>query len=187
MGAPGGNWTSRAGFENVALRSVDEDVAMARTKEHQYALQLRWTGNRGEGTTDYRAYDRAFDIAIEGKPTWKGSADPAFLGDSALHNPEDMLVASLSACHMLWYLHLCAVEGIVITDYVDDASGTMQQDAGGGAQFTAVVLKPRVTIKPGGDRDRAARLHERANELCFIARSVNFPIAHEPEIIVDGD
>lgn len=160
---------------------------MARTKAHHYALKLRWTGNRGEGTTDYRAYDRAYEIAIEGKPALKGSADPAFLGDAALHNPEELLVASLSACHMLWYLHLCAVEGIVITEYQDDASGTMQQEPDGGAQFTSVVLKPRVTIKPGSDKDRAAALHERANEMCFIARSVNFPISHEPDIIVaDG-
>lgn len=151
-------------------------------KEHHYALQLRWTGNKGQGTTGYRDYDRTHEIVVEGKPVLKGSADPAFLGDPALHNPEDLLVASLSACHMLWYLHLCAESGIVVTDYRDDASGTMAQQAGK-AQFTSVVLKPTVVIKAGGDTEKAAQLHERANELCFIARSVNFPVGHEPTIV----
>ncbi|HSH43792.1 MAG TPA: OsmC family protein [Arenicellales bacterium] len=151
-------------------------------KEHHYSLQLRWTGNRGQGTSGYRDYDRSHEIRIEGKPILKGSADPAFLGDPSLHNPEDLLVASLSACHMLWYLHLCADAGIVVTGYEDDAAGTMVQK-GGEAQFSSVVLTPKVTIKAGGDRDEARRLHERANELCFIARSVNFPVEHEVEII----
>lgn len=159
---------------------------MARSKEHHYSLQLRWTGNKGEGTTSYRAYDRAYEVSIEGKPDLKGSADPAFLGDPSLHNPEDLLVASLSACHMLWYLHLCSADGIVVTGYEDDASGTMQQEPDGGAQFTSVVLKPKVTIKAGGDADKAERLHERADELCFIARSVNFPIHHEATIVEAG-
>lgn len=151
-------------------------------KEHHYALQLRWTGNKGEGTTGYRDYDRTHEILIEGKPVLKGSADPAFLGDPALHNPEDLLMASLSACHMLWYLHLCAEAGIVVMDYEDNASGTMTQQAGK-AQFTSVVLKPKVTIKAGGDTQKADQLHERANELCFIARSVNFSVGHEATII----
>lgn len=153
-------------------------------KEHHYALQLRWTGNRGEGTTGYRDYDRAHEIRIEGKPPLTGSADPAFLGDASLHNPEDLLVASLSACHMLWYLHLCADAGIVVTAYEDDASGTMSQ-RGAEAQFTSVVLRPRVTIKTG-DAAEAGKLHERAHELCFIARSVNFPVTHEPSLVEEG-
>ncbi|MDZ7839881.1 MAG: OsmC family protein [Gammaproteobacteria bacterium] len=155
-------------------------------KEHHYALQLRWTGNKGRGTTGYRDYDRTHEIVVEGKPLLKGSADPAFLGDPSLHNPEDLLVASLSACHMLWYLHLCAEAGIVVTDYQDDASGTMVQQAGK-AQFTSVLLKPKVVIKAGSDAEKAAQLHERANELCFIARSVNFPVGHEPAIVEEGE
>ena len=154
-------------------------------KEHYYALQLRWTGNRGRGTTGYRDYDRSHEISIQGKPLLKGSADPAFLGDPSVHNPEDLLLASLAACHMLWYLHLCADAGIVVTAYEDDAAGTMAQQAGK-AQFTSVVLKPTVTIKAGGDAEQAGRLHEQANELCFIARSVNFPVSHEPTIIEAG-
>jgi len=153
-------------------------------KEHHYSLQLSWTGNRGRGTSGYRDYDRSHEIRIEGKPLLKGSADPAFLGDPSLHNPEDLLVASLSACHMLWYLHLCADAGIVVTGYEDSASGTMVQK-GGEAQFSSVRLKPKVTIKAGGDRDKAEQLHQRANALCFIARSVNFPVEHEVEIIED--
>lgn len=156
---------------------------MARSKEHRYALQLRWTGNRGQGTTGYRAYDRAHEIDVEGKPLLKGSADPAFMGDPSLHNPEDLLLASLAACHMLWYLHLCADAGIVVTSYEDGASGVMEQEPGGGAHFTSVVLEPRVVIRPGDDAEEAQRLHERANELCFIARSVNFPVRHEPTIV----
>lgn len=155
---------------------------MAPGKTHHYALQLVWTGNQGEGTTGYRAYERSHEIRIEGKPPLQGSADPAFLGDPARHNPEDLLVASLAACHMLWYLHLCSDAGIVVTAYEDDASGTMVQE-GGAAQFTSVVLRPRVTVEAGGDRAKAEQLHERANELCFIARSVNFPVSHEPRIV----
>lgn len=159
---------------------------MSKTKEHHYALQLTWTGNKGEGTTSYRAYDRSHEIRIEGKPLLEGSADPAFLGDPSLHNPEDLLVASLAACHMLWYLHLCSSAGIVVTAYEDDASGTMQQEPDGGARFTSVVLRPRVTVKPGADMHKAEQLHERASDLCFIARSVNFPVSHEPAIIEEG-
>lgn len=151
-------------------------------REHHYALRLRWTGNKGKGTSGYRDYERTHEISIEGKPLLQGSADPAFLGDPALHNPEDLLVASLSACHMLWYLHLCADAGIVVTAYEDNATGTMTQQAGK-AQFSAVVLKPKVTIKAGGGTAKAEQLHERASELCFIARSVNFPVSHEAEII----
>jgi len=155
-------------------------------REHHYKLQLRWTGNRGEGTGGYRSYDRSHEIHVEGKPVIIGSSDPTFMGDPSLHNPEDLLVASLSACHMLWYLHLCSDAGIIVTAYEDGASGAMVEASGGAAQFTSVVLRPRVTIKTGGDIENAKHLHERANELCFIARSVNFPVTHEPEILTEG-
>lgn len=154
-------------------------------REHHYALRLRWTGNKGEGTTGYRDYDRSHEIRIEGKPVLTGSADPAFLGDPSLHNPEHLLLASLSACHMLWYLRLCSDAGIVVAGYEDNASGTMEQQSGK-AQFTSVVLKSTVTIKSGGDAEKAEQLHERSNELCFIARSVNFPISHEATIVEEG-
>ncbi|WP_148254445.1 OsmC family protein [Aidingimonas lacisalsi] len=155
-------------------------------RDHRYQLHLTWTGNRGSGTSAYRDYDRDMIIDIPGKPALHTSADPAFLGDPALHNPEDMLVSSLSACHMLWYLHLCADAGIVVTAYTDDATGHMTLTRDGGGHFTQVTLRPRVTITESSDADLAERLNERAHELCFIANSVNFPVVCEAEVVVGG-
>jgi organic hydroperoxide reductase OsmC/OhrA len=151
--------------------------------EHAYAVRVEWTGNRGEGTSTYRAYDRAHAITAPGKPVLLGSSDPAFRGDPARYNPEELLVASLSACHMLWYLHLCADAGIVVTAYHDDASGTMVETPEGGGRFAEVVLRPTVTLRPEDDAALANALHERAHELCFIARSVNFPVRCEPRLV----
>ena len=152
-------------------------------KRHQYSTTLRWTGNRGTGTSDYRAYARDYEIAGPLKATTlHGSSDAHFRGDASKYNPEDLLVASLSACHMLSYLHLCAVSNIVVTDYHDDATGTMAENPDGSGQFTEVTLHPRVTITPESDAATALRLHEDAGKLCFIARSVNFPVRHEPLI-----
>ena len=152
--------------------------------DHHYALRVVWTGNRGSGTTGYRDYGRDHDILVDGRPVLKGSADPAFRGDRDRHNPEDMLVASLSACHMLWYLHLCAEAGVAVQSYEDDASGSMQMASDGGGAFREVVLRPVVTIRPTDDAARAEDLHEKAAALCFIARSVNFPVRHEPVVRV---
>lgn len=161
---------------------------MPRSKEHHYQVYVRWTGNRGEGTSSYRAYGREHEISAEGKATIQASADPAFRGDPSLYNPEELLVAALSGCHMLSYLHACAVAGVVVTDYEDDASGTMEESGPGEAQFSSVVLRPTVTIRASGDSGEASKkameLHERAHHLCFIARSVNFPVSHEPRIVV---
>ncbi len=153
------------------------------SKQHGYRATIVWTGNRGTGTSNYRDYGRDHDIVIAGKPTLAGSSDPGFRGDATRHNPEDLLVVSLSTCHMLWYLHLCTVNGIVTTAYEDDASGTMVEDADGGGRFTEVVLKPRVTIA-AGDPEVARALHHEAHAKCFIANSVNFPVRHEPVIVV---
>ena len=152
-------------------------------KNHTYTATVTWTGNRGEGTRSYRGYGREHDIACPGKPVLRGSADPAYRGDAARHNPEDMLVAALSACHMLWYLHLCASAGVVVTAYEDRAEGTMRTHADGAGEFTIVTLRPRVTIAGESDPATAERLHEKANAMCFVARSVNFPVAHAPEIV----
>ncbi|WP_372381716.1 OsmC family protein [Xanthomonas sp. NCPPB 1068] len=149
---------------------------------HHYTAQITWTGDRGEGTGSYRGYGREHEIAIAGKPTLAGSSDPAFRGDASRHNPEDLLVASLSACHMLWYLHLAAEAGVVVRGYIDEASGTMLTDAGRG-QFSEVVLRPVVTIS-AGDPVAAEALHHGAHAACFIARSVNFPVRCEPSIVV---
>ncbi|OYQ33339.1 peroxiredoxin [Niveispirillum lacus] len=152
-------------------------------KEHHYAVTVTWTGNHGEGTSAYRAYSRDHLISAPGKPAIPGSADPSFRGDPARWNPEDLLVASLSACHKLWYLGLCAAAGIVVTDYEDRAEGWMVEAAGGEGQFTRVLLRPRVTLAPGSDRGTAAHLHHKAHTMCFIARSVNFPVEAEPEFV----
>nr|WP_163502683.1 OsmC family protein [Halomonas socia] len=152
--------------------------------QHDYHVQVTWTGNLGSGTRDYRAYSRDHEIEIAGKATLQGSADPAFLGDAGRHNPEDMLVASLSACHMLWYLHLCAEARIVVEDYIDQAQGNMALTSSGGGHFTQVTLRPRVTVSGDSDAQLAERLHERAHALCFIANSVNFPVTCEPSIVL---
>ncbi len=152
-------------------------------KHHDYNIRITWTGNSGEGTSSYRAYRRDHTIECSGKPAIAGSSDPAFRGDPARYNPEDLLVASLSACHMLSYLHLCAVNGVVVADYQDRASGVMEETADGGGTFVRVDLKPTVKIT-AGDRERALALHHDAHRLCFIASSVKFPVRVEAEIIV---
>ena len=153
-------------------------------REHIYEAAVTWTGNRGTGTSGYKAYTRDHDIACAGKPTIRGSADPLYPGDASRHNPEDLLVAALSACHMLWYLHLCAEEGVVVTAYEDAASGVMAtHPPDGTGAFTRVTLRPRVTIAAGSCAETAARLHGQAGANCFIARSVNFPVDHLPEIV----
>jgi organic hydroperoxide reductase OsmC/OhrA len=152
---------------------------------HTYRVRVTWTGNRGAGTHGYREYGRDHTIAAPGKPDIAGSADPAFRGDRDRWNPEELLVASASACHKLWYLHLCADAGIVVTAYEDDAVGTMHDDPARGA-FTGIVLRPRVTIAPGSDPARARALHETAHARCYVANSVSFPISCEPDIVVAG-
>ncbi len=132
------------------------------------------------GTSGYRNYERSHNISASGKPTIPGSSDPAFRGDPARWSPEDLLVASLSACHKLWYLHLCAEAGVVVEAYVDEAVGVMEESADGGGQFIEVILKPRAKIAPGCDQTKAHSLHHAAHGKCFIARSVNFPVRCEP-------
>ena len=153
-------------------------------KLHRAALNLHWTGNRGAGTAAYRAYSRAHRITAAGKLPIEGSSDPAFRGDPARWNPEELLLASVAACHQLWYLHLCAEAGVVVTSYEDAPDATWQEEADGGGRVVAATLRPRVGIAAGSDPARAASLHDAAHEKCFIARSVNFPIAHEPTIHV---
>ena len=141
---------------------------------------MRWTGNTGNGTREYRGYERAHEYIVDGKPTIPGSSDPAFRGDRTRWNPEELLVMSLSSCHMLWYLHLCATHSVSVVEYVDAAVGTMMETADTGGHFTDVVLRPRVTIEAGGDPALAESLHDKAHHLCFVANSVNFPVRCEP-------
>lgn len=152
------------------------------SREHRYAVTVEWTGNLGLGTTGYRSYDRGHEIRVEGKPVILGSSDPAFLGDPSRYNPEDLLVAALSACHMLWYLHLCSEAGIMVTEYLDRAEGVMEEGAGGAGRFLSVTLRPEIAVNLGADLDTARALHHEAHAKCFIANSVNFPVACEPEL-----
>ncbi len=148
-------------------------------REHRYEATITWTGNPGHGTTKRGDHSRNHEIAIAGKPLIAGSSDPGFRGDPTRHNPEDLLVASLSACHMLWYLSLCGKAGIAVMAYVDRAEGTMVEDATGGGRFTQVVLRPEITLAPDTDRGRADALHNDAHEKCFVSQSVNFPVTVE--------
>lgn len=147
-------------------------------REHRYAVSVVWTGNTGKGTSDYQSYTRDHEISVSGKPPIHGSSDPKFRGDSLRYNPEELLVASLSTCHMLWYLHLCADSGIVVVSYEDRAEGAMKESGEGGGRFVRVTLHPRVRVT--GSTKQAEALHQRAHELCFIANSVNFPVNREP-------
>lgn len=154
---------------------------------HHYKLTVEWTGNNGTGTSDARAYERSHTMSAAGKEPIACSSDPAFRGDRTKYNPEDMLVYSLSSCHMLWYLHLCADAGIVITNYVDHPEGTMVEERGNEkGRFTEVTLYPVITITDGSKQDLAASLHEQAHHKCFIANSCNFPVHHKPRFIVAG-
>ncbi|TQC49267.1 OsmC family peroxiredoxin [Rhodococcus sp. WS4] len=155
-----------------------------RVKTHHYALTLTWTGHRGHGTTAPDAYDRDHTVSAPGKPDVQGSSDPAFLGDPQRWNPEELLVASLSQCHMLWYLGLAAAAGVVVLDYRDEPTGTMSEHPDGAGEFTEVVLAPVVTVADESMVARAERLHTRAHQKCFIARSVNFPVLHRPAVRV---
>ncbi len=149
--------------------------------QHQYQATIQWTGNKGTGTDSYRSYEREHTIHISDKVAIVGSSDPAFRGDKTKHNPEDLFLSSLASCHMLWYLHLCSEAGIIVVDYIDHATGIMTETSNGGGKFTEVTLHPIVTVTELSMVNEANKLHEKANELCFIANSVNFPVKHSPE------
>ena len=153
-------------------------------QQHRYTVQVTWTGNEGTGTASYRGYSRAHRIDGAGKTTIEGSSDPHFRGDPTRWNPEELLLASLSACHKLWYLGLCAKAGITVEAYEDDAEGILVEEPGGAGQFSSVLLRPRVTLRAGSDKLRAEALHEQAHSMCFIARSVNFPVEHHATVLL---
>jgi len=153
------------------------------THQHRYQVGVEWTGNRGSGTDGYRNYGRDHVIRIDGKPPIDGSSDPTFRGDASRHNPEDMLVTALSTCHMLSYLHMATVAGVVVIAYRDAAEGTMITEGDGG-RFVEVVLHPVVTITAASDPVKAEAAHEAAHHACFIANSVNFPVRCEPRIVI---
>lgn len=152
--------------------------------EHRYAVTVRWTGNRGEGTSTYRGYSRDHDIEIPGLPELKGSADPTFHGDKMRYNPEQLLLTALSQCHMLSFLHVAVKHGVVVTAYEDRAEALMRTNRDGSGQFESATLRPEVTVAAAVDAALMEQLHEEANKVCFIARSVNFPVLHEPVVRV---
>lgn len=152
--------------------------------EHHYAITLAWTGNRGSGTSDYKAYGRDHLVSAAGKHDISGSSDRTFHGDADRWNPEELLLTALSQCHLLSYLHVAASAGVVVTGYTDDAIGTMEQTADGGGHFTSVTLRPAVTVASADMVEKALALHYDASRKCFIAASVNFPVGHEPQVTV---
>lgn len=154
------------------------------SRTHHYDVTVEWTGNDGDGTSTYRSYRRDHVVAHGDNPPIAGSADPAFRGDPARWNPEQMLVAALSQCHMLMYLHLAADAGVVVEAYRDAPIGEMELEADGAGQLTSVVLRPKVTVRDEAMAEPAAALHAEAHRMCFIARSVAFPVAHEPITVV---
>lgn len=149
-------------------------------KQHHYNATIVWTGNSGTGTDNYKSYERSHKIIIENKSDILCSSDPAFRGDKTKHNPEELLLSAVSSCHMLWYLHLCSEAGVVVVDYTDSATGIMDEGSNGSGRFTKVTLNPVVTVTENAMVDKANELHKKANEFCFIANSVNFPVTHHP-------
>lgn len=153
---------------------------------HRYEAHLTWTGSRSHAdAASFASHERSYRLEAPGKPAIAGSCDAVFRGDAARWNPEDLLVASLSACHHLWYMGLCAATGIVVLAYEDDADGDMtEENVGGAGQFVRVTLRPRVTLASGADRDKALALHDAAHRNCFVARSVNFPVEVAPAVVI---
>ena len=148
-------------------------------KQHYYKINLQWTGNTGKGTETYRGYERAHTISVEGKPIIEASSDPSFRGEKSKYNPEEMFLASLSSCHMLWFLHFCSVASIVVLDYTDAATGTMIESDDGNGKFSEVILRPVVKVKEEWMIEKTTALHDKAHHFCFISNSVNFPVRHE--------
>lgn len=156
-------------------------------KLHHYELTLNWTGNTGKGTQNYQSYERGHTIHIPNKIDILGSSDPAFRGDETKHNPEELFLSSIASCHMLWYLHFCSEAKIVVTDYQDQAKGSMEENENGSGQFKEVLLNPVVTIRDPEKMELAADLHHKAHQYCFIANSCNFPIEHRAVIWVENE
>lgn len=151
-------------------------------KTHRYTLLNTWTGNIGAGTAGYRKYDRTYTISIEGKPDLQGTSDPQFLGDRSKYNPEELFLAAISGCHLLWYLHLCAVAGVNVDQYSDQCHGIMKENRDGSGAFSEVTLSPKVIVRDLSTVPLATELHTKAGKMCFIANSCNFPIRCEPDV-----
>jgi organic hydroperoxide reductase OsmC/OhrA len=169
---------------NPLISDINRYNTLIMNKIHKFDTKLKWQGNTGQGTLNYKAYKRDYTISAKNKPKIEGSSDPVFLGDGTKYNPEELLIASASSCHMLWYLHLCADSGVVVTDYSDNAEGNMLEKANGSGRFKEIILNPIVTVKEKGMVAKALELHDKAGQMCFIANSCNFPIRHKPLVKV---
>lgn len=165
-------------YEHISIYKLLKQKKM--NKEHLYKLTVQWTGSKGNGTLNYRAYERNYVISADNKASLLASADPAFRGDKTKYNPEELLLASLSGCHMLWFSHLCADNDVIVIDYIDSPTGIMEETKNGGGKFKEVTLNPVVTVNDTASLDKLDDLHKKANELCFIANSVNFTVKHHP-------
>ena len=152
------------------------------SKLHQYQSEIVWTGNLGTGTSSYKDYERSYTISSPQKPVILGSSDPMFRGEASKYNPEDLLLSSLSACHMLWYLHFCSDKKIIVEEYKDNATATMQLDPNGSGKFIEATLHPVIKIKSAANIQLAHDLHEQAHKFCFIANSLNFDVSIKPTI-----
>lgn len=153
------------------------------THRHDFPARVVWTGNTGQGNRSYRGYQRTWTLATAGKPEVHCSNDPLLGGDPTLHNPEDILIAALASCHMLWFLHLASNAGVIVEAYEDNAVGIGESEPSGKGRFVEAILKPRITVAPGTDTQKADEIHHDIHNHCFIARSVNFPVRYEPEYI----
>ncbi len=147
---------------------------------HNYKLSVKWTGNQGSGTSNYKDFERSYNIQIENKAAILGSSDPEFRGDKTKHNPEELLLASVSSCNMLWNWHLCAENKIIITDYIDIVTAVLEETEDGNGKFSSITLNPTITITEITITEKATELHKKANEFCFVANSLNFKVGHEP-------
>jgi organic hydroperoxide reductase OsmC/OhrA len=153
--------------------------------EHNYKLTAVWTGNNGDGTKNVRTYDRSHTVSIEGKPELFLTTDNAAVGDKSKLNPEDLLVAAISSCHMLSYLYLCSLDGVVITSYTDNATGIMLENESGGGSFKEIILHPICEVTDESMITKALELHHKAHEICYIANSVNFEVTCNPTCTIE--
>lgn len=151
--------------------------------QHEYTARVVWTGNRGQGTASYRAYDRTWNVETPGKPVIHCSNDPLLGGDPALHNPEDMLISALSSCHMLWYLHLASDAGIAVQSYRDDPLALGESESSGAGRFLRATLRPQIAVPQGTDLTVADAIHHEIHKTCYIARSVNFPVDYDARYV----
>jgi organic hydroperoxide reductase OsmC/OhrA len=152
-------------------------------KQHNYKIAVEWTGNQGTGTSNYPDFERSYSVQIENKADILGSSDPEFRGDKTKHNPEELLLASVSSCHMLWYLHFCTEAKIIVSNYVDNATAILEETEDGNGKFTSITLHPTITVTQKSMIEQATELHQKANEFCFVANSLNLKVEHQPTFI----